>query len=74
MVDDMPACAHEAAIRRLMEGPAYRTMLEVLQNEHERTVADIVTLTEIPSPPFGEGPRAEAYRAELASRLAQVPR
>ena len=67
MVDDMPACAHEAAIRRLMEGPAYRTMLEVLQNEHERTVADIVTLTEIPSPPFGEGPRAEAYRAMLAA-------
>ncbi len=32
-----------------------------LAAEHDRTVADVITLTEIPSPPFGEEKRASAY-------------
>ncbi len=67
MPEDPSAHVHEAAVARLMEGAAYRTILETLRAEHDRTVADIVTLTEIPSPPFGEGPRAEAYRAMLVA-------
>jgi tripeptide aminopeptidase len=34
---------------------------ETLAAEHDRTVADVITLTEIPSPPFGEEKRAAAY-------------
>ncbi|KAA2241042.1 M20/M25/M40 family metallo-hydrolase [Salinarimonas soli] len=72
MPDPTPS-SHDAAIRRLMESPAYASMIETLRAEHQRTVDDIVTLTEIPSPPFGEAPRAEAYRAMLESHgLADV--
>ncbi|GGJ21527.1 M20/M25/M40 family metallo-hydrolase [Neoroseomonas lacus] len=38
---------------------------ETLAAEHDRTVADVITLTEIPSPPFGEEQRAGAYLAML---------
>ena len=34
---------------------------ETLAAEHERTVQDLVTLTEIPAPPFAEEKRAAAY-------------
>jgi len=32
-----------------------------MEAEHERAVADVIALTEIPSPPFGEEKRAAAY-------------
>ncbi|WP_137124510.1 M20/M25/M40 family metallo-hydrolase [Roseomonas sp. HF4] len=34
---------------------------ETLAAEHERTVQDLITLTEIPAPPFAEDQRASAY-------------
>lgn len=34
---------------------------ETLAAEHERTVQDLITLTEIPAPPFAEEQRAAAY-------------
>lgn len=34
---------------------------EVLAADHERTVQDLITLTEIPAPPFNEEKRAAAY-------------
>jgi len=34
---------------------------ETLAAEHERTVQDLITLTEIPAPPFAEEKRAAAY-------------
>lgn len=39
----------------------FRTACDKLRADHDRTVADVVTLTEIPSPPFGEEQRAAAY-------------
>jgi len=39
----------------------FKLACAVLRAEHDRTVQDIITLTEIPAPPFGEGPRAAAY-------------
>ncbi|WPB83210.1 M20/M25/M40 family metallo-hydrolase [Sediminicoccus rosea] len=39
----------------------YRKACEVMRAEHDRTVADIITLTEIPAPPFAEEKRASAY-------------
>ena len=45
----------------IMQSPAYRKIVEVLDAEHDRTVADIITLTEIPAPPFAEGPKAAHY-------------
>lgn len=54
-------------VATIMSSPAYREATRVLQAEHDRTVADIITLTEIPSPPFGENVRAAAYKEMLAA-------
>src|SRR3954447_26179312 len=51
----------EATIARLLVDPRFRDAVAVLEREHDRTVADIITLTEIPAPPFGEEKRAAAY-------------
>jgi tripeptide aminopeptidase len=45
----------------LMASAAYRRAVETLDREHDRTVADIIALTQIPSPPFNEQARAGAY-------------
>lgn len=39
----------------------FATAAATLAAEHDRTVADVVTLTEIPAPPFHEDKRAAAY-------------
>lgn len=54
-------------VATIMSSPAYRTAASVLEAEHARTVQDIITLTEIPSPPFGEQVRAAAYQQMLAA-------
>jgi acetylornithine deacetylase/succinyl-diaminopimelate desuccinylase-like protein len=65
--------AAHPAVAAVMASARFRAACATLRAEHERTVEDIVRLTEIPSPPFGEGPRAEAYRAMLAAHgLADV--
>ncbi|MBV9590859.1 MAG: M20/M25/M40 family metallo-hydrolase, partial [Hyphomicrobiales bacterium] len=55
--------------------PAFKVALATLEAEHERTVADIVALTEIPAPPFKEERRAAAYFDMLVARgLDEVER
>ena len=44
-----------------LDQPALVRALEALERDHDRMVADIVTLTEIPAPPFKEDRRAAAY-------------
>jgi acetylornithine deacetylase/succinyl-diaminopimelate desuccinylase-like protein len=51
----------------------FETACATMRAEHDRMVSDIITLTEIPSPPFGEAQRAAAYRGMLAAHgLADV--
>ncbi len=50
-----------ARIAAILAHPAFRQAQAVLAAEHDRTVADIITLTEIPAPPFQEERRAAAY-------------
>ena len=45
----------------IIASPAYRAAVAVLDRDHDRIVEDIIRLTEIPSPPFGEDVRADAY-------------
>jgi acetylornithine deacetylase/succinyl-diaminopimelate desuccinylase-like protein len=62
-----------AEIADLMSSDAYRRMLETLAAQHDRTVADIIALTEIPSPPFQEAERGRAFAGMLqAHGLADV--
>lgn len=55
----------DQTIATIRHDARFRAACEVLRAEHERTVADIITLTEIPAPPFAEERRAAAYLAML---------
>jgi acetylornithine deacetylase/succinyl-diaminopimelate desuccinylase-like protein len=59
--DDVTGSA-ESIIRHVMDSAAYRAALETLRAEHERTVGDIVRLTEVPAPPFQEADRARVFQ------------
>src|SRR5438445_7727047 len=60
-------------VATLMASPEYRRAVETLDAEHDRTVADIITLTQIAAPPFQEEARGRAYRDMLAAHgLADV--
>ena len=48
-------------VGKLVASPAFRKAAAKLDADYDRTVADIVTLTEIPAPPFKEEARAKAY-------------
>src|SRR6185312_15164747 len=51
----------ETTVRRIMDSAAFRTAHATLAQEHDRTVQDIVTLTQIAAPSFQEETRAAAY-------------
>jgi tripeptide aminopeptidase len=48
-------------VAALTASPKYQTAVATLDRQHDRTVEDIITLTEIPAPPFKEEKRARAY-------------
>lgn len=50
---------------KIVASPAFKAATAVLDREHDRTVQDIITLTEIPAPPFKEEARGKAYKAML---------
>jgi tripeptide aminopeptidase len=49
----------------VVASPAYKAAVATLDREHDRMVEEIVTLTEIPAPPFKEAERAKAYAEML---------
>jgi acetylornithine deacetylase/succinyl-diaminopimelate desuccinylase-like protein len=53
-----------AAIRA---DPRFAAATAVLRRDHARLVEEVITLCEIPSPPFGEQARSDAYRAMIAA-------
>lgn len=66
-----PASATDVA--KVIASPAYKSAISVLDREHDRIVQDIVTLTEIPAPPFKEKARGTAYMEMLrAAGLTDV--
>ena len=48
-------------IASIIASPAYAAAVAKMDADYDRTVEDIITLTEIESPPFGEAVRAAAY-------------
>ncbi|WP_342363784.1 M20/M25/M40 family metallo-hydrolase [Terrarubrum flagellatum] len=52
---------YASEIATITRHSAFQAAVEKLDADHDRTVADIITLTEIPSPPFKEARRAAAY-------------
>lgn len=55
----------EEAVRAIRADARFAAACEAMRREHGRMVEDIIRLTEIPAPPFGEGPRAAAYLGML---------
>ncbi|TCI00321.1 M20/M25/M40 family metallo-hydrolase [Roseococcus sp. SYP-B2431] len=55
----------DETIAAIRSAAGYRTACDTMRAEHDRIVEDIIALTEIPSPPFGEEKRAAAYLAML---------
>lgn len=51
-----------ATIKRIGSSPAFAKAIAAIDSGHDKWVADIITLTEIPAPPFKETARAQAYR------------
>jgi tripeptide aminopeptidase len=51
----------ETTIQRILQSGAFQRAAEVLAAEHDRTVEDIVSLTEIESPSFQETVRARTW-------------
>lgn len=51
----------ERTVRRIIDSPAFQTARATLAAEHERTVQDIIHLTQIEAPPFQEATRAAAF-------------
>jgi acetylornithine deacetylase/succinyl-diaminopimelate desuccinylase-like protein len=51
----------EQTIAAIRADARFAAATATLAAEHERIVADVITLTEIPAPPFGEEKRAAAY-------------
>ena len=63
----------QSSVDAIMASQAYRDATAVLDRDHDRIVEDIIRLTEIPSPPFGEDVRGDAYLAMLRDHgLADV--
>ncbi|WP_462381366.1 M20/M25/M40 family metallo-hydrolase [Pseudomonas sp. Marseille-QA0892] len=52
-------------IERIMQSETFKTAAHALRSDHDQWVEDIVTITEIPAPPFKEEKRAEAFMQML---------
>jgi acetylornithine deacetylase/succinyl-diaminopimelate desuccinylase-like protein len=69
----LPTQAFATEVAKVIASPGYKKSIAVLDKEHDRIVADIVTITEIPAPPFKEKERATAYLGMLrAAGLTDV--
>ena len=56
----------ELRVKSLFESQKFRTATEFLRSDHARFVQELITLTEIPAPPFKEHARAKAYLEMLS--------
>jgi acetylornithine deacetylase/succinyl-diaminopimelate desuccinylase-like protein len=65
----------DAVVGRLHADARFKAAMAVIDRDHDRLIDDIVTLTQIPAPPFKEDRRGAAYMAMLeAHGLADVQR
>jgi len=55
----------DKAIAQIRKSAGFKAAVATLDREHDRIVADTITLTEIPAPPFQEAERAKAYMEML---------
>ena len=56
-------------LQAIFADPAVQSALQHVEAEDAETMRTLVTLTEIPAPPFAEGERAAAFRDMLVEAL-----
>jgi len=67
--------AADTSVAAVRNSPKFAAAIADIDRNHDRLVADIIALTEIPSPPFKEDKRAAAYLAMFrAAGLTNVDR
>lgn len=65
--------SYDATVAKVRTSEGFTKALAVLDRDHDRLIREIITLTEIPAPPFKEARRAQAYLEMLrASGLTDV--
>ncbi len=70
-----PQPNYDAEVARVANLPKFKTAMDAIDRDHERLVSEIITLTEIPAPPFKEDKRGAAYLEMLrAAKLTSVER
>ncbi|MBS0363861.1 MAG: M20/M25/M40 family metallo-hydrolase [Proteobacteria bacterium] len=57
--------APEQAVQKVVASPGFKAAVADLDKTHDRMVQDIVTLTEIPAPPFKEAAKGKAILAMM---------
>jgi acetylornithine deacetylase/succinyl-diaminopimelate desuccinylase-like protein len=63
----------DAAVSTIRNSDSFKKAMAVLDRDHDRLIAEIITLTEIPAPPFKEAARGRAYLDMLrAAGLSDV--
>jgi len=62
------AVSYEAQAKALLASPRFAQARAVLERDYDRTIDDLIRLTEIPAPPFKEQARAQAYLALLKAQ------
>jgi tripeptide aminopeptidase len=55
------AQAPDAAVQRILDSPQFKQATAFIRSDYDRFVKELITLTEIPAPPFKEERRAKAY-------------
>ena len=56
-----PAQAPDAVVARVRGHAKFAAAIAALDRDHDRLIQEIITLTEIPAPPFKEDARGAAY-------------
>ena len=63
-----PAIAQQSPVDRIVRSSGYKAAAAALDAGHDRWVEDVISITEIPAPPFKEEARARAFADMLRAR------
>ena len=69
----LAAQAPDARVREIIAAASFKQAAAFIESDQERFIRELITLTEIPAPPFKEAARAKAFMAMLQQHgLADV--
>jgi tripeptide aminopeptidase len=72
-ISSIAAQSADDTVRRIRDGAAFKQATAFIQTDYDRFMRELITLTEIPAPPFKEQQRARAYLELLRNEgLADV--